>query len=209
MLGHRVGGEREAAGHLAQHDAAVALGVVLAQPRERLDDLALGHLARVGEVGGGERVGRQEQQRLDDPGELVHAPDRHVIGRERRVLLPLRLARLVELEQGEQGHRLGHAVGALHGVVEQELAAPREQRAQVREPLLDRHVRARHVAEVERRRRAQEAADAPRRAARARTTDVGDLERDPAQLGRQRRGRGSGSRTRRPSVSRRKPAALR
>src|ERR687892_646815 len=40
-LGDGGGGEGEAAGDLAQHDAAVALGVVLAQPGERLDDLAL------------------------------------------------------------------------------------------------------------------------------------------------------------------------
>ena len=52
MLGDRVGGEREAAGDLAQHHAAEALRVVLAQPRQRLDDLALGDLARVGQVGG-------------------------------------------------------------------------------------------------------------------------------------------------------------
>ena len=71
-LGDRVGGEREAARDLAQHDAAPALGVVLAQPRERLDDLALADLARLGHLGGRQRVGGQEEQRLDDARELVH-----------------------------------------------------------------------------------------------------------------------------------------
>ena len=48
-LGHGVGGQREAAGHLAQDDAPVALGVVLAQARQRLEHLALGRLAGVGQ----------------------------------------------------------------------------------------------------------------------------------------------------------------
>src|SRR4051794_5636443 len=56
VLGDRVGGEREAAGDLAQHHAAVAVRVVLAQPRERLHDLALGGLAGVGERVDGERL---------------------------------------------------------------------------------------------------------------------------------------------------------
>ena len=71
-LGYRIGGEREAAGHLAQHDAAEALGVVLAQARQRLDDLALAHLAGVGEPLHGDRLGRQEEQRLDRASEVVH-----------------------------------------------------------------------------------------------------------------------------------------
>ena len=69
----RVGREREAAGDLAQDDAAVALGVVLAQAVERLDDLVLGLLAGLGEVVERHRVGRQEEQRLDDPREVLHA----------------------------------------------------------------------------------------------------------------------------------------
>ena len=72
-LGDRVGGEREAAGDLAQHHPAIALGVVLAQPRQRLDDLALGHLAGVGEALDRDRLGREEQQRLDRTREVVHA----------------------------------------------------------------------------------------------------------------------------------------
>ena len=72
MLGHRVGGEREAAGHLPQHDAAEALGVVLAHPGERLDDLALAHLAGVREAVHRHRLRREEQQRLDRAHEVVH-----------------------------------------------------------------------------------------------------------------------------------------
>src|SRR5204863_5872245 len=39
-------------------------------------------------------------------------------------LFPRGFPLLVELEQGEQRDRLGHAVGALHRLVERELASP-------------------------------------------------------------------------------------
>ena len=71
-LGHRVGGQREAARHLAQHHPAKALGVVLAQPRDRLHDLALRDLGGLGQALGGHRLGREEQQRLDGAGQVVH-----------------------------------------------------------------------------------------------------------------------------------------
>ena len=72
-LGHRIGREREPAGHLAQHDPPEALRVVLAQPGERLHDLALGDLGGTGQLGDPQRLGRQEEQRLDDARELVHS----------------------------------------------------------------------------------------------------------------------------------------
>ncbi len=52
VLARRVAGEREAAGDLAQDDAAPALGEVLAQQLDRLGDLALGRLGRLDQVGG-------------------------------------------------------------------------------------------------------------------------------------------------------------
>ena len=51
LLAGRVAGQREAAGDLAQDDAAPALGEVLAQQLDRLGDLALGRLGRLGQVG--------------------------------------------------------------------------------------------------------------------------------------------------------------
>ena len=66
-LCHRVGGEREPAGHLAEHHAAPALRVVLAQAREGLHHLALGDLAGLGEALHGDRLRGEEQERLDDP----------------------------------------------------------------------------------------------------------------------------------------------
>ena len=79
VLGHRVGGQREAAGHLAEDHAAEALGVVLAQPRERLEDLALARLAGVGEPLQRDGLGGEEEQRLGYAGEVVH-PALMVIG---------------------------------------------------------------------------------------------------------------------------------
>ena len=78
-LRNRVGREREATGHLAQDHAAVALGVVLAQACERLDDLALAHLAGVGQPVDRHGLGREEEQRLDGPCKIVH-DDTTVIG---------------------------------------------------------------------------------------------------------------------------------
>src|SRR6187200_2521308 len=46
------------------------------------------------------------------------------------LLPPDELARLVEVEQGEQGDGLGHPVGALHGIVERKALARCEQVAQ-------------------------------------------------------------------------------
>ena len=97
-FGDGIGGQREAARDLAQDDAAPALGVVLAQPRERLDDLALAHLAGLGHLGGRERLRRQEQQRLDDARQLVHCAVT-VIGPKFSSCCQRGLARLVELEQ--------------------------------------------------------------------------------------------------------------
>ena len=79
-LGDGIRGERESARHLPQHYAAVALGVVLAQAGERLDDLALGDVGGVGEPLDGDGLGREEQERLDDAGELVHEAGTTVIG---------------------------------------------------------------------------------------------------------------------------------
>ena len=55
-----------------QDHAAEALRVVLAQSRQRLDDLALTHLAGVGEALDRDGLGGQEQQRLDRASEVVH-----------------------------------------------------------------------------------------------------------------------------------------
>ncbi len=60
---------------MARHSAcapAEALGVVLPQAGDGLHDLALPHLGRLGELGGGERLGRQEEERLQDARELLH-----------------------------------------------------------------------------------------------------------------------------------------
>src|SRR5262249_20842324 len=102
------------------------------------------------------------------------------------LLLPDQLAGLVQLEQGEEGDGLGDAVGALDSVVEVELAAFAEQAADDREPLLDRHVRARDVRHVELRGLAQQAADRLVQQLRV-VYGGGVVERDLAQLGRQRR----------------------
>ena len=73
LLAGRVAGEGEAAGDLAQDDAPPALGQVLAQQLDRLADLSLGRLGRLGQVGDGDRLGREEEQRLDGAGEVAHA----------------------------------------------------------------------------------------------------------------------------------------
>ncbi len=73
--------------------------------------------------------------------------------------MPGGLAGLVELEEGEERDRFGEAIGAAHGVVEPKALCTREQASQVSEPGLDRHVGPGHVAEVELRRVAQQAAD--------------------------------------------------
>ena len=63
-------GERAAAGDLAQHDAAAAERV--AQLAQRLRDVVLGGLQRVGELVDRDGLGREEQQRLDQAGEAGH-----------------------------------------------------------------------------------------------------------------------------------------
>ena len=113
-LGHRVGGQREAAGDLAQHYPAVALGVVLTQPGQRLHHLALGDLAGVGQALHRHRLRGQEQQRLDGPGQVVHDAARTMIG-PKELLLPVRLGRLVQLETRR---------AALYGLGEPESARP-------------------------------------------------------------------------------------
>src|SRR5918992_3110673 len=79
-LRDRVGGEREAARDLAQHHPAVALGVVLAQPGERLDDLALGHLGGVGQALDRDRLRREEEERLDGSRQIIHEFGTTVMG---------------------------------------------------------------------------------------------------------------------------------
>ena len=60
-------GEREAAGHAAQHEpAAVEVGLELLRG---LRDRLLRGLQRVGELLDRHRVGREEQQRLEPGGE--------------------------------------------------------------------------------------------------------------------------------------------
>ena len=106
---------------------------------------------------------------------------------ERLVLLPGRLAALVELEQREERHRHGHAIGAFHRLVEREAAAAAGQQvAQERHAVGQRDARDRHVAQVERRRRAQQRAD--RLAEHLRVVGaLGRLDRHASQVRRQRR----------------------
>src|SRR3954465_7071086 len=75
--------------------------------------------------------------------------DWHRDGSEWNLLLPYRLPLLVELQQSQQRDRLRQAVPILDGVVEAEASATAQQAAQMREPLADRHARARDVAGVE------------------------------------------------------------
>ena len=145
LLGVRVRGEREAAGDPPQHEAA-ALEVGL-ELLGRLGDRLLPGLQRVGELLDGDRVGREEEQRLElgesvmarlgaaVPGRVARAGSRgrslRRVGRhrdraERLVLLPRGLAALVELEQREDGHADRDAVGVLDRVVEAEGAAPQQ-----------------------------------------------------------------------------------
>ena len=63
-------GERPAAGQLAQHDAAPAEAVL--ELAQRLDDVLLLGLQRVGQLVDRHRVGREEEQRLDQPREPGH-----------------------------------------------------------------------------------------------------------------------------------------
>ena len=77
---------------------------------------------------------------------------------ERLVLIPGRLALLVELEQREQRDRDRDTVGGRDGLVEAEAPAA-QQRSQVREALGDRDLRDRDVADVDRLRDAQQLAD--------------------------------------------------
>ena len=74
--GYRVSGEREPAGDLPQHHPALALGVVLTQPGERLGHLALGDFARVG----------HRARRRPAPPTGTAAPRRSVPARSRRAL---------------------------------------------------------------------------------------------------------------------------
>ncbi len=159
------------------------LEVQLGERRIDLADVAVGGL---GEVLERDRVGAEEQQRLDDPRELgelghqAHGPsasgaladrgDRDVA--EGLVLRPRRLALLVELEQREQRHGDRHAIGAAHGLVEGRRAA-QQQRAQMRQPLGDGDRRDGDVPEVEQRRHAQQPAE--RRAEAARVVDGAGL----------------------------------
>ena len=68
-----IAGEGEAAGDLAQDDPAPALGQVLAQQLDRLGDLALGRLGRLRQIGGGDRLGGEEEQCFQGAGEVAHA----------------------------------------------------------------------------------------------------------------------------------------
>ena len=88
---------------------------------------------------------------------------------ERHVLLPGRLACLVELEQREQRDGLGHAVGALDGVVEAKRPRARSRSRRCARRCSHRHLRHRHVARGRaRRREAQQRRRSPRPGARAR-----------------------------------------
>ncbi len=104
LLAGRVAGQGEAAGDLAQDDAAPALGEVLAQQLDRLLDLALGRLGRLRQVGGGDRLRREEEQRLDRAarGRSSASPPCAPRSGRRCPAGPGRLAAAVELEQGEQ-----------------------------------------------------------------------------------------------------------
>ena len=84
---------------------------------------------------------------------------------ERLVLRPRRLALLVQLQQREQRHADGHAVGAADGVLERRPARGRaQQAAQVREAVGDRHARDRQVPDVDPRRHRQQRPDRPAQA---------------------------------------------
>ena len=76
----RVRGERVAAGDLAQDHPA--LRQRRAEQVERPVDLRLGRLAGLGELGRAHRLGREEQQRLDDLLERAHPTPPGTPGRE-------------------------------------------------------------------------------------------------------------------------------
>ena len=104
---------------------------------------------------------------------------------EEALLLPGRLTAFVQLEQGEDRHRLGQAVLLAEELVEVELAPAREQVAQHPEPPLERDGRpdvrgVRSVGDP------QQLADRLSESAAVIDGPSG-LERDPAQLRRQRR----------------------
>ena len=70
LLGLRVRGERPAAADLPQHDAAAVQAV--AQLGQRVEHRPLVLLGGVAQVVERDRLGREEQQRLDDPGQRRH-----------------------------------------------------------------------------------------------------------------------------------------
>src|SRR4051794_1940605 len=104
---------------------------------------------------------------------------------QRLALLPGRLAPSVELEQGEEGYRLGEAVLAADLLVEVDAALAGERRAQPLESLLQRDGRS-DVSDVDLGRRGQEVAEGG--AELLGVIDGGrGIDGDPAQLRRQRR----------------------
>ena len=117
-------GERVAAGDPAQRDAPPSSVELRLELVERRGDRLLLHLDRLGELGRRDRFGREEEQRLDRSGKVRRRSLRvHLDPPEGLLLRPGRLAAAVELEQGEQRHRLGEAVLVAEGLVEVERLA--------------------------------------------------------------------------------------
>ena len=145
------GAERVAARDLLEHDPAPPVGVPLAEQMERRLDACLVVLGRPGELGHGQRHGRDHEQRFErargplerrgvdetESGRRVGscslpfdagAPDSY--RRERRVLVELELVALAQLEQREERRRLLETCQRRHLVVEHEARPAREQRAE-------------------------------------------------------------------------------
>ena len=93
---------------------ALALGEVFAEQLDRLGDLALGRLRRLGEVGDADRVRREEEQRFDRAREVAHAatapaPAQHPDRPEVLLLLPGHLALRCRARAGRRSSPPGSA----------------------------------------------------------------------------------------------------
>ncbi len=93
LLAVGVAGQREAAAELAQPDAAQARRVLLCQQRERRFGRVGVRLRRVGELLDAERIGRQEQQRLERARELAHPATATTASEEARTAISPKLSR--------------------------------------------------------------------------------------------------------------------